>query len=282
MARSSSIVAVSDDDERGAYGTAASDAPVMRSEFERAVRSLHVSDLIMRDTLLQLAARVVALTDELTRRVDGVEPLPAPPNTPAAPPTAPVEQAVEAALEHALLQIRAADSTPRVQFDINPDDKYATPSPDVPCAELIPLCHGRCCTLTFSLSPADLDEGVIRWDYGQPYLIAQRASDGYCVHSEPTSRGCTVHSMRPRVCRTYDCRDDQRIWRDYAARIVATDDDRARIAAAAAGDAGMSGFDLVERARKRAAVVQRESRAISESPAYPAPMRGPGLPKPGS
>ncbi len=267
-----------DDDGRGVYGTADPEAPISRAEFERGIRSLHVSDLMLRDTLLQLAARVVALTDELTRRIDGVEPLPAPPNTPAAPPTAPVEHAVEAAMELALKQIRAADAMPRVQFDTKPEDKYTTHSPDVPCAELIPLCHGRCCTLTFSLSPADLDEGVIRWDYGQPYLIAQRASDGYCVHSDPTSRGCTVHPMRPRVCRSYDCRDDARIWRDYANRIVATDEDRVRIAAED-GDAGMSGFDLLERANRRAATVQRESRAISETPAYRAPKLGPALPK---
>jgi len=69
------------DPDEHAYGTAAPDAPATRAELERAVRNLHMSDLDLRDAMLRLAARVVALTDELTRRLDGVErcpPRPAP------------------------------------------------------------------------------------------------------------------------------------------------------------------------------------------------------------
>ena len=51
------------------FGTAAPDAPITRADFERALRYLNMSDLDMRDSLLQLAAQVVTLTDELTRRV---------------------------------------------------------------------------------------------------------------------------------------------------------------------------------------------------------------------
>ncbi len=258
---------------RETYGTAEPDAPVTRAEFERAVRSLNASDLLLRDTVLQLAARVVSLTDELVRRIDLVEPLPAPPSTPARPPTATVEGAVEEAMDHALAQIRAADVAPRVQLDANGTNKYETPSPDVPCEELIPLCGARCCTLSFPLSTADLDEGVVRWDYGQPYLIAQRASDGYCVHNAPDSRGCTIHPLRPRICRAYDCRDDKRIWRDYATRTPATDEDRAVIARQL--DTKVNGFDLLERAKRRTVVVDIETRAISETPAYRAPWVGP-------
>jgi len=54
------------DDADHAYGTAAPDAPATRAELERGLRSLHLSDLDLRDAVLQLAARVVALTDELT------------------------------------------------------------------------------------------------------------------------------------------------------------------------------------------------------------------------
>lgn len=258
---------------RETYGTAEPEAPITRTEFERAVRSLNASDLLLRDTVLQLAARVVSLTDELVRRIDRVEPLPAPPSTPARQPTTTVEGAVEEAMDHALAQIRAADVAPRVQLDANGANKYETPSPDVPCEELIPLCGARCCTLSFPLSTADLDEGVVRWDYGQPYLIAQRASDGYCVHNAPDSRGCTVHPVRPRICRAYDCRDDKRIWRDYATRTPATDEDRATIANNL--DTQVSGFDLLERAKRRTVVVDIETRAISETPAYRAPRVGP-------
>ncbi len=256
-----------------AFGTAAPDAPVSRSDFERAVRSLNASDLALRDVIMQLAARVVALTDELTRRVDGVEPQPAAPNTPAAPPETTLEDAVDAAMDRTLTQIRAHDLSTRVAFDLIVEDKYQTPSPDVPCDELIPICGARCCTLSFALTPADLDEGVIRWDYGQPYLIAQRASDGYCVHNAPGSRGCTVHSHRPRVCRTYDCREDKRIWSDYANRILATADDLAEVAEASKH--AVPQFNLVERAKRRAMAVLVETRAVTESCAESAPRPGP-------
>src|SRR5215831_11364771 len=51
-------------------------------------------------------------------------------------------------------------------------DKYAvTDLPDIDCASLLPLCKARCCKLTFALSFQDLDEGVVRWEYGMPYMI---------------------------------------------------------------------------------------------------------------
>ena len=268
---------MSDPDDKHAYGTAAADAPVTRGDFERAIRSLNMSDLDLRDSMLSLAARVVALTDELTRRIDGVEPLPAAPNTPARPPTATVEGAVESVLGDTLTTIRTGDAglPTRVAMDLG-GPKYATASPPIPCAELIALCGGRCCMLTFALSTEDLDEGVIRWDYGQPYLIRQRASDGYCVHSDPENRACTVHQYRPRVCRSYDCRKDPRVWIDYEQRIPAplrggTFDDRGQ----------GSAFDLLERARARAGAIHREMMAISDSYADAGPRPGPpGQPVP--
>jgi hypothetical protein len=101
-------------------------------------------------------------------------------------------------------------------------DKYALENlPDVDCKALHPICKGRCCTLSFPLSFQDLDERVIRWDYGRPYVIAQRPSDGYCTHSCETTRACTVYENRPAICRSYDCRDDKRIWLDFEKRIPA-------------------------------------------------------------
>ena len=90
-----------------------------------------------------------------------------------------VEAAVNAALPEVHANIKAADvaQVSRVSIDVG-DDKYTVTPSTPPCEELIPICEARCCKLTFSLSSADLDEGVIRWDYGQPYLIRQRASDG--------------------------------------------------------------------------------------------------------
>jgi Fe-S-cluster containining protein len=261
-----------------AYGTAALDAPATRAELERAIRSLALSDLELRDTVLKLAARVVALTDELTRRLDGVEPIPAPPGTPAPPPTRTVEAATDAALGATLAAIRAGDArlATRVSLDYG-GPKYTAESPMIPCAELIALCQARCCTLSFALSTEDLDEGVVRWDYGQPYLIAQRASDGYCVHNDPDRRGCTVHRFRPRVCRTYDCRRDARVWIDYDARIPAPLV-AGQLEAQREPELDASEFDLVTRARARAAAFARETRAITESFAEAAPRKGPRPP----
>jgi Fe-S-cluster containining protein len=167
--------------------------------------------------------------------------------------------------------IRAGDAAQptRVSLDLGVD-KYEVEPLEIPCAELMHLCHARCCRLTFALSTKDLDEGVIRWDYGQPYLIRQRASDGYCVHCDPDKLTCSVHAHRPRVCRVYDCRDDKRIWIDYAQRIPQPpNDDAAKL------DKPEAGFDLLDRARKRAAAAGVEKRAIGDTFADAGPTRGP-------
>ena len=261
---------------RPAHGTAPRAEPASRADLERAVRGLVLADLDTRDALLQLAARVVALADEVTRRLDGVEPLPAAPGTPAAAPRGTVEAEVEAAVPAALARIRAADASgpDRVWID-DGEPKYAVTPAEVPCAELLPICRARCCRLTFALSTADLDEGIVRWDYAKPYVIRQRRSDGYCVHNDPASRGCTVHAARPRACRVFDCRRDPRIWLDFERRIPAPEDALARRSA----DEDDGAFDLLERVRARAVALRFERHAIRQAPAdpepLPEPVRGP-------
>src|SRR5256885_15681332 len=97
------------DDKPRVFGTTELDAPATRAELERAIRYLPLSDLALRDHLLKLAAHVVALTDELVRRVDGVEPEPAPPGTPAEKSEMTVEAAVNMALPEVHANIKAAD-----------------------------------------------------------------------------------------------------------------------------------------------------------------------------
>jgi Fe-S-cluster containining protein len=89
---------------------------------------------------------------------------------------------------------------------------------EIDCASLIHLCHARCCTLPFVLTNQDVDEGVARWDYGNPYFN-KRGADGYCVHCDPETRACAIHAQRPHVCRKYDCRQDKRIWIDFEKKI---------------------------------------------------------------
>ena len=100
-------------------------------------------------------------------------------------------------------------------------DKYALDdAPAIDCASILPICKARCCTLTVHCSAQDLDEGVVRWDYARPYRLRKR-EDHYCVHSEPETRRCGIYDKRPAVCRSYDCRQDKRIWADFEKRILA-------------------------------------------------------------
>lgn len=264
------------DQDNKVYGTAANDAPVSRADFERAVRSLNASDLDIRDALLKLAAHVISLTDELTRRIDKVEPLPSPPNTPAEEPTHTVEQMVAAHIPATLDQIRAQDivSSQRVAIDVG-ESKYDAEVNGPPCMELMHICQARCCALTFSLSSEDLDEGVIRWDYGQPYLIRQRASDGKCVHNSPETGGCTVHQYRPRVCRVYDCRKDDRVWVDFEKKIVAP---WIRNPANRNNDhpeKKVEYFDLLDRVKARRVAVHFETMSVATSYSDAEPVVGP-------
>ena len=166
--------------------------------------NLAVADL--RAELHHLAAQVVALIEVVGDRLG-----------------APIDDAVDAAagpiLERLELALERADALGRLEL-ATVVDKYAIDtSGGPPCEELFPICGARCCALQHPLSSQDLDEGVIRWDRGQPYLIAHDA--GRCVHQEASTGACTAYAHRPARCRTYDCRDDPRIWIDYAQRIPA-------------------------------------------------------------
>lgn len=127
---------------------------------------------------------------------------------------------------------------------------------------ILPICGGRCCTLHFALSTQDLDEGVIRWDYGRPYLIRQRASDGRCVHSDPERGHCTAYEHRPLPCRTYDCRDDPRIWADFDKKILADPSPFARKEGPPPTE-----LDLIERMRARQLAMAMESFSLSTAEA---------------
>lgn len=262
--------------DRPVYGTSDPTSPVTRAELERALRGVNLGYLEMRDAMLELGARLIALTDELTRRIDGVEPLPAPEGTPAPAATATVELGAHANVPTALASMRAAAELQggRVSLDIEPVDKYEMETLSPPCDELMPICKARCCRMSFSLSTQDLEEGVIRFDYGQPYLIRQRESDGYCVHNDPSSHGCTVHAQRPRVCRKFDCRDDDRIWADYDKRIPATSVDT-MFDAAKIETREVQLADMMGRVRAREAAFKREKAALAGTHADLAPSVGP-------
>lgn len=86
----------------------------------------------------------------------------------------------------------------------------------VDCQSRIQICKAICCKLPFALSRQDVDEGIIRWEFGRPYLIGHN-SDGYCVHLDKYTYHCVVHQHRPVPCRGFDCKDNEKwkVWLDY-------------------------------------------------------------------
>jgi Fe-S-cluster containining protein len=181
------------------------DEQVPRQELERALRHANLTVSTLRDEVLQLGAQLVTLSNKLVDK--GVV----------------TEAEIDEPLPRMVTRVRQLDETSdpvRVEFAEGAIDKYAVPCPDIPCAELMPLCKARCCTLIFSLSTQDLDEGIVRWDYGRPYRNLRRADD-YCTHNAPGTFGCQVYEHRPAPCRSFDCRNDHRIWLDFDKRLIA-------------------------------------------------------------
>jgi hypothetical protein len=102
-------------------------------------------------------------------------------------------------------------------------DKYAFEAEaHVDCENRVHLCKAACCRMMFPLSRQDVSERIIMWDLEAPYLIAQ-TEDGYCRHLDRTGCKCSVREHRPIPCRAYDCRDDPRVWSDFANYVINPD-----------------------------------------------------------
>lgn len=89
----------------------------------------------------------------------------------------------------------------------------------IDCQARLPLCAAACCKLPVALSKEDVQEGVVRWELDQPYMLAH-AADGRCIHLDADTCGCRVYAQRPIPCRGYDCRRDERIWLDFEQRRI--------------------------------------------------------------
>lgn len=113
----------------------------------------------------------------------------------------------------------ASAARPRVRLAVV-RDKHAIVGPEIDCAAHLHLCHARCCSFRVELDPVEVREGRLGWDLEEPYLLA-RGGDGYCTHLRGDGGGCDCYVDRPATCRTYDCREDRRVWIDYQARIPA-------------------------------------------------------------
>lgn len=101
-------------------------------------------------------------------------------------------------------------------------DKYTFEhKADMDCQDRLPICKAVCCRLPFALSRQDVEEGIIRWEFGRPYLIAH-GEDGYCVHLDRETYRCSVYQHRTVPCRGFDCRDNERwqVWLDYEKKVI--------------------------------------------------------------
>jgi len=104
---------------------------------------------------------------------------------------------------------------------IRVDPEVDTPLEPVDCAARMPVCHAVCCRMKFALSQDEVEKGRVKWDIGHPYVIRQDSS-GYCCHNDGATNGCTVYEDRPRLCRRYSCRGDDRIWTDFDGMVLNT------------------------------------------------------------
>lgn len=100
-------------------------------------------------------------------------------------------------------------------------DKYTFDKKvDIDCQSRVHICKAACCRVfSFALSRQDIEEGVIKWNLGRPYLIA-KDEEGYCTHLDLSSYQCIVRKYRPVPCRAFDCRKESRIWLDYEKRLI--------------------------------------------------------------
>jgi hypothetical protein len=181
------------------------DAPATIGELERALKTVYRLYGEARYAQTEVAAMVKAVVESLA--AGGVLPL------------REYERRRQRALDAFTNQLAERHN---IHMDSTPDKYALTDLPQIDCASIMPICQARCCTLRVCLSQQDVDEGILSWDYQRPYQIRRRDEEGnYCVYSEQGSHRCMVYAHRPAVCRTYDCRKDPRIWKDFERRILA-------------------------------------------------------------
>ena len=91
----------------------------------------------------------------------------------------------------------------------------------VDCLSRLPVCKAVCCKFPFALFKQDVEEGIIHWEFGRPYMIAQ-VDDGYCIHLDRETYKCTVYEHRTVPCRGFGCQDNEKwqVWLDYEKKVI--------------------------------------------------------------
>ena len=101
----------------------------------------------------------------------------------------------------------------RTAIRMDPVEANMDNSP-VNCEKRVHICKAVCCKMNFALSVEEIESGKIKWDLGQPYFLRHN-SDGYCTHMDLEKMCCSIYEDRPRICRSYSCANDERIWNDF-------------------------------------------------------------------
>jgi len=105
------------------------------------------------------------------------------------------------------------------------EDKYAFSNhADIDCHNHLQCCKAICCKIPFALSRQDVEEGLVRWEFGRPYLIAHD-EDGYCVHLNRETYKCDNYEYRPVPCRGFNCCENEKwpVWKDFESRSINPD-----------------------------------------------------------
>jgi Fe-S-cluster containining protein len=102
------------------------------------------------------------------------------------------------------------------------EDKYTfSKNSDIDCAKYLNSCKAVCCKLPFALSKQDVDERILHWEFGRPYLIAHDG-EGYCSHLNQENYKCTAYDHRPLPCRGFSCRENEKwpVWKDFDTKVI--------------------------------------------------------------
>lgn len=133
---------------------------------------------------------------ELERRLAGTDPLPEDPRA-------------------RVLEVFPPEQPDRALGIQTAASKTAPKSEVVDCAARLHVCRAACCRIfRVNLTAEEVRHGIVEWNPARPYTI--RFNKAGCCHLG-TSGSCTVYAERPRVCSTYSCRNDVRIWEDFEA-----------------------------------------------------------------
>jgi hypothetical protein len=145
--------------------------------------------------------------------------------------------AVYPAMHQMMVELRSKQLTgPRLFPGLG---TMAEPS-DLDCSSHHDVCGAACCSsFNVLLTPEEAASNRYLWDVAHPYRLLTD-DDGTCVYFDRDGRRCGIWQDRPSACRAFDCRTDDRVWRDYPNRGLseAAMAAKARLAAARARASG--------------------------------------------